>query len=142
MTAYNKSYLNEIVETQGKLFEEVKHFAEGIDIKDFIEKYMRSRTRGYIDNAQPYVATMDASELWKYFQETDKFIPLHGEEIGGFLPNWVGQFYAYYQWYYNIKSSQVIEAVPLDFIIAGYRGLHDLDLELAVKKVGKQVKYA
>ena len=84
MAAYNKSYLNEIVETQGKLFEEVKHFAEGIDIKDFIEKYMRSRTRGYIDNAQPYVATMDASELWKYFQETDKFIPLHGEEIGGF----------------------------------------------------------
>lgn len=25
-----------------------------------------------------------------------------------------------------------------DFMIAGYRGLHDLDLELAVRKVGEQ----
>lgn len=141
MKAYNESYLDEIVETQGQLFEQVSQYVNGIDVKDFIEKYMRGNTRSYIDEAQPFVATMDVPDLWIYFQKTDKFIPIQGEGIGGFLPNWVGQFYAYYQWYYNRKSSQVIEEVPLEFIITGYRGLHDLDLELAVKKVGEQVNH-
>lgn len=140
MGAYNEAYLEEIVENQGELFEQVKQFEPGIDVKDFIEKYMRGNTRKYIDNAQPYVATMNASELWDYFQKTDCFVPMKGKGIGGFLPNWIGQFYAYYQWFYNKKSKEVIEEVPLDFIIAGYRGLHDLDLELAVKKVGEQRK--
>lgn len=142
MRAYNKAYLEEIVETQGELFEQASTYAAGIDVKDFIDKYMHGNTRAYIDSAQPYVATMNASELWKYFLKTDNFVPKQGEGIGGFIPNWVGQFYAYYQWFYNKKSSQVIDEVPLEFIIAGYRGLHDLDLELAVKKVGEQMNHA
>lgn len=46
------------------------------------------------------------------------------------------EFYAYYQWYYDIPSSEVIKKVPLDFLIKAYNGLHDLELNLAVKKVG------
>lgn len=141
MAAYSKAYLDEIVETQGNLFELVRQYAEGIDVKNFIEKYMKSKTRSYIDTAQPYVATMDCEELWRYFQETDHFAGKQGDGIGGFIPNWIGQFYAYYQWYYNKTSSQVIDEIPLDFLIAGYRGLHDLTLELAVQKVGKQVNH-
>lgn len=52
------------------------------------------------------------------------------------MPNWIGEFYAYYQWYYDIPSSEVIKKVPLDFLIKAYNGLHDLELNLAVKKVG------
>lgn len=73
MYAYDLSYLNEIVETQGKLFEEVQEYEPGI------------------------------------------------------------------QWYYNIASKRVIELVPLDFIRVAYNGLHDLELDLAVRKVGEQV---
>jgi len=32
-----------------------------------------------------------------------------------FLPNWIGEFYAYYQWYYNISSLELINKVPIDF---------------------------
>ena len=49
---------------------------------------------------------------------------------------WIGEFYAYYQWYYSIPSSEVIQKVPLSFLEKAYYGLHDLDLDLAVKKVG------
>ena len=52
------------------------------------------------------------------------------------MPDWIGEFYAYYQWYYNIPSREVIEKVPLKFLEKAYYGLHDLELELAVKKVG------
>lgn len=139
MRAYDRVYLDEIVETQGALFEQVSQYVKGIDVADFIEKYMRSLTRSYIDQAQPYVATKDAFELWEYFQKTDHFMPVQGKGIGGFIPNWIGQFYAYYQWYYNKTSARVLEEIPLCFLVAGYRGLHDLDLELAVRKVGGQV---
>jgi len=59
--------------------------------------------------------------------------------VKGLMADWIGQFYAYFQWYYNISSKKVMELVPLDFIKAAYHGLHDLELELAVKKVGGQV---
>lgn len=35
-----------------------------------------------------------------------------------------------------MPSRESVKLLPVDFMVAGYRGLHDLDLELAVKKVG------
>ena len=55
----------------------------------------------------------------------------------GFMPEWIGEFYAYYQWFYNIPSKDLIDKIPLDFLKKAYYGLHDLDLPLAVKKVGE-----
>ena len=52
------------------------------------------------------------------------------------MPDLIGEFYAYYQWYYNISSAELVDKVPLNFLEKAYHGLHDLDLELAVKKVG------
>ena len=54
-----------------------------------------------------------------------------------FIPDWIGEFYAYYQWFYNIPSSLIVEKIPVNYLIHAYPGLHDLDLELAVKKVGE-----
>ena len=139
MYAYSEAYLQEVVETQGKLFDEVAKYEPEIDASCFIRDYMVSKTREYIDKGQVYVATMDAEDLWHYFCETENYQPVKGDPIRGFMADWIGQFYAYFQWYYNISSKRVLELVPLDFIKAAYHGLHDLDLELAVKKVGGQV---
>ncbi len=138
--AYDKAYLNEIVETQGELFGNIDEYIKGLDIYDFIYKYMNGRTRAAIDQGQAYVATMSSEDLWEYFKRVDHYIPQKGESIGGFAPDWVGRFYAYYQWFYDIPSSQTVKDIPVDFIMIGYRGLHDLDLELAVKKVHEQIE--
>ena len=61
-----------------------------------------------------------------------------GKALKGFMPDWIGEFYAYYQWFYGIPSAKVIAQVPLEFLEKAYFGLHDLDLELAVRKVGKE----
>lgn len=39
-------------------------------------------------------------------------------------------------WDYFIR--ELVRLLPIDFLTSGYRGLHDLDLELAVRKVGEQ----
>lgn len=137
MRAYSESYLEDVVENQGMLFDFVAQNYPDKDTKDFIQAYMTSKTRKCIDEAKAYVNTMDAKELWEYFLENDKYELKSGKNIEGFMPDWIGEFYAYYQWYYNIPSSEVIKKVPLEFLMKAYYGLHDLELELAVKKVGE-----
>ena len=105
---------------------------------DFINAYMNSKTRASIDSAQAYVNTMDAKELFDYFVQTDHYTPVNGKALDGFMPDWIGEFYAYYQWLYNLPSSEVIKKIPLSFLTKAYAGLHDLDLKLAVEKVGEQ----
>lgn len=136
MGAYPIAYLDEVVENQGRLFDFVSQNFPNTDTEDFMNTYMESKTRKSIDEAQAYVNTMSAKELWEYFTTTEKFCLKEGESLNGFMPKWIGEFYAYYQWYYNIPSREVLKRIPLDFLKKAYYGLHDLELELAVQKVG------
>ena len=138
MRAYSKDYLNDVVENQGKLFDFVAQNFSDKNTEDFIMTYMQSKTRKSIDEAKAYVKTMSAKELWDYFTETENYVLKSGKSIDGFIPDWIGEFYAYYQWYYNIPSSEVLKKVPLDFLKKAYYGLHDLELDLAVQKVGEE----
>jgi hypothetical protein len=137
MQAYPKDYLNEVVENQGKLFDYVAQTYPDKDTIDFIRVYMSSKTRKSIDEAKAYVNTMDAKTLWDYFITNENYALKPGKAMDGFMPDWIGEFYAYYQWFYNMASKDVIEKVPIDFLMKAYHGLHDLELDLAVKKVGE-----
>ena len=137
MGAYSDAYLGEVVENQGKLFDYVAGTFPDKDTEDFIKTYMASKTtRKYIDEAQAYVNTMDAEELWRYFTENENYHMKPGKALSGFMPDWIGEFYAYYQWYYDLPSAEVVRKIPVDFLQKAYAGLHDLDLDLAVQKVG------
>ena len=138
MRTYPEVYRDDVVESQGKLFDYVAQSFPDKSTEDFIATYMTSKTRKSIDEAQAYVNTMDAEELWKYFTETEHYQLKDGKALEGFVPDWIGEFYAYYQWFYDIPSAEVITRVPLDFLKKAYFGLHDLDLELAVRKVGEE----
>ena len=137
MRAYPEAYLNDVVENQGKLFDYVAQSFPDMDTEDFINTYMRSKTRISIDKAKAYVNTMDARELWNYFTETEEYMLKPGKAIEGFVPDWIGEFYAYYQWYFDVPSAEVVKKITVDFLKKAYYGLHDLELDLAVKKVGK-----
>lgn len=141
MEVFSKSYLlEEVVETQGKLFEYAQDHYPEADIENFIEEYMKSHTRAMIDEGQVYVCTMDAESLFHYFIANDHYKTKKGVYDGGFgfAPNWIGQFYALFQWSYRLSSKAVVELIPVHFMFDGYPGLHDLDLQTAVCKVGSQ----
>ncbi len=72
--------------------------------------------------------------MWEYFCQTEQYVLKTGKALECFMPDWIGEFYAYYQWYYDIPSSDVIKKVPISFLKKAYSGLHDLGL--AVQKVG------
>ena len=135
MASYPECYLDEIVETQGKLFEYVADFEPQVDVEDFITNYMTSSTRRHLDHADAYLSNLNKNELYEYFCKFDNYQLKSGNGLSGFKPNWIGQFYAYFQWQNNISSVETLLKVPLDFIETAYYGLHDLDLDIAVKKV-------
>ena len=115
MRAYAEAYLNDVVESQGKLFDYVAQSFPDKDTEDFINYYMKSKTRKSIDESQAYVNTMDYQELWDYFQKTEQYKLKDRKSLAGFMPDWIGEFYAYYQWYYNVPSSEVIKKIPVTF---------------------------
>ena len=39
-----------------------------------------------------------------------------GNALEGFMPFWIGEFYAYYQWYYNLPSAEVVRKIPVSFL--------------------------
>ena len=71
--AYSDVYLSDVVENQGKLFDMVAMSYPEKNTEDFIETYMKSKTRKSIDESMAYVNTMDYRELWDYFCETENF---------------------------------------------------------------------
>lgn len=137
MHAYSEAYVDDVVENQGRLFDYFAQTYPNKSTEDFIVTYMKSKTRKSIDDSKAYVMTMDFEELWNYFYTTEDVDIKDGETIPGFIPDQIGEFYAYYQWFYNIPSSLIVEKIPVNYLIHAYPGLHDLDLELAVKKVGE-----
>lgn len=61
--AYSDVYLSDVVENQGKLFDMVAMSYPEKNTEDFIETYMKSKTRKSIDESMAYVNTMDYREL-------------------------------------------------------------------------------
>ena len=58
------------------------------------------------------------------------------EGLQGFQTDWLGEFYAYYQWYYKCTERRSDFQSAIKVLRKAYYGLHDLELDLAVKKVG------
>jgi len=136
---YDGAYLTEVVETQGTLFERLQDESPTTDGMDFIRTYMKSATRAYLDKGDAYLATLGPTGLMRYYRTEEKVVPKEGEPLRGFMPNWMGQFYAQYQWQTGGQSSEIVAKVPPEWLAAAYPGLHDLDLSLAVAKVAANV---
>lgn len=134
MKSFDKSYLDEVVETQGKLFLDFAENFPDADTKDLIEKYLKSETRKFIDEGRAYSLTRDHDELLDAFLK-EGYKPKKGKNLTGFLPDWIGEFYACYQWKTGMSSRKILEKLPVNRVASAYRGLHDLDLDLAVEKV-------
>ena len=139
MSAYPEEYLSDVVENQGKLFDYVSSLPD-CDTEGFIAKYLSSKTRKAIDEGKAYCSTMDYKTLYEYFLSREGYSMKKGAPMEGFMPEWIGEFYAYYQWYYDVPSRELLKRAPLDFLKKAYPGLHDLELPLAVKKVGDSGK--
>lgn len=138
-TAYPIAYRDEIVETQGKLFRRFQREHPHADGEDFVSAYMRGNTRARIDDAAAVLSNMTASELQDVFLNQEGYVIRPGHPIDPLAADWIGQFYAYYQWRTGGRSRDIIARIPARVMCAAYPGLHDLDMRLAVERVAANV---
>ena len=136
---YNADYLQEIAETQGALFERLQDVSPEVDGIEFIRSYMKSDTRSCLDRGDVYLATLGPKGLMEYYQTEEPHEAKLGNPLRGFAPNWMGQFYAQYQWHTGALSSNIVDQIPPDWLASAYPGLHDLDMRLAVEKVAAEI---
>lgn len=136
---YNAAYLQEISETQGALFERLQDVSPNVDGREFIRAYMKSDTRQFLDRGDVYLATLSPSELMDYYRTEDAHDIKDGRPFRGFAPNWIGQFYAQYQWQTGTESRDIVDQITPEWLESAYPGLHDLDMRLAVEKVAAEV---
>ena len=136
---YRESYVDEVAETQGALFDRLQDESPDADGADLIRRYMKSETRGFIDNGDVYLATLGPRLLFDYYRREDNAEPKPGEPVRGFAPNWMGQFYARYQWETGLPSGDIVDVITPEWLQRAYHGLHDLDMRLAIEKVLREV---
>ena len=136
---YSEAYLREVVETQGKFFERLQDEPIPIDSADMITAYMNSDTRRQLDEGHAYYLTLGADDLKRVFLEESRYEPKPGEPLRGFMPNWIGRFYADAQWRYGIPSAKLVDLLEPSALRIVYPGAHDLDLRLAVEKIAGPV---
>lgn len=136
---YGEVYLYEVVKFQGKFFEDLQDIVPTVDSADMIVAYMKSYTRRQLDEGHAWYLTLDAKRLKEVFLQESGYQMKPGEPLGGFMPNWIGRFYADAQWRYNVPSAKVVELLPPSVMRIVYGGAHDLDLRLAVEKIAGPV---
>lgn len=137
--AYPIAYRDEIVETQGRLFGRFQCDNPNADGQDFITAYMRGEIRARIDRAAAILANMTVEELRDEFATHDGYVVRPGKALDPFAADWIGQFYAYYQWKTGERSRDIVSRFPIQVMCAAYPGLHDLDLSLATERMAGQV---
>jgi hypothetical protein len=136
MSAYDEVYVAQIKLTQGKVFDKIRDELPGVDEKWFIEKYMKSDIRRLLDGANPKLAAKPAPELIHAFINRECAGEYkHGDEWGGFLPQWVGEIYSLYQWKFNIPSAELIDILALSDMERMYIPGHQMGWDAAVNKI-------
>lgn len=131
---YDELYLTQVVETQGRFFEKLQDVEPRIDSGKMMEAYLRSELRRQLDEGRAFFLTLNDEQLKRRFLASG-YVPELGEPIQGFMPNWIGRFYAYAQWHLNVPSAQLVDRISVEDLTSRYPGAHDLDLRLAVEKL-------
>lgn len=128
MTDY---YIGDLAEETGTLF---GHWADNhLDMNQMVTRYLGSRLRENSDKRYARYCTQSWDEM------ADQFPNIYGEQAyDATLCEWLGHFYTYLQGYTKKSSRELIEQYPFLVMYPRSKVLHDLDMDLAIKKVAEQ----
>ena len=121
-------YIAEIAEETGNLF---AYWAdEGLDVKEMVTRYLCSHFRANVDKRYARFCTQSWDEMASHF---DKIAG--DKKLDVTLCEWLGYFCTYLQGYTGTSSKILINQYPFDMMYARSNVLHDLDMDLAVRRV-------
>lgn len=136
MEAYNKNYLNDIVELQQFLFEEITRYKYELDYEKFVSGYMKCKYRRLLDKANPRVANMTWDELLMYLERDCSEIFNEGSTtVDRLQSGWIGRMYSLIQFDACMSSEELYNKLPLERIKTLFVPLHTVDEQIALQKI-------
>ncbi|MCM1308284.1 MAG: hypothetical protein NC223_06770 [Butyrivibrio sp.] len=125
-----------LCDIQGRLFELA--LKNGYDCKDFIEKFMNSKTAEALD--EPYDRLQWAGEEYILEELIDEVegIKKAGTIYHNEIMYWSGYTYRYWRYYTGENSKKIYAIANIETMATGYPGLHTLDVKMAIDRLKKQ----
>ncbi len=121
-------YVDDLAEETGKLFESWAW--DKMDVEAMVTQYMLSHLRENIDKRYAAFCTQDWNDMARQFQAV-----AGSRGYDPILCDWLGYFYTYLQLYTGKSSKDLIRQYPFGSMYLKSNVLHDLDMDLAIKKV-------
>lgn len=132
---FNRVYLEDVVESQGELFQYA--YINNKDLLEFAYSYMSSDLRRWLDEGYPKYLNMLGIELYDELglKSCTRDLPYDTRS------DWFGQFLALLQYHTAINSRDLSKYFDYKHILSIYDVYHDLDIELAVKRMIETKKF-
>ena len=117
---------------QGRLFE--RSLIKNLDSADFIEKFMNSRTCGFLDLTYDRLQWAGEEYILEVLLEETAVKPI-GEGFGKEELFWIGYLYRYWHFLSGEGSSEIYAQAKARHMKECYLGFHTLDPVMAIENL-------
>lgn len=151
--SYDSTWLSKDMENMGYMFDLCSKFAKeyvgfDIDKRKFINVFMRSKIRAAMEWGHPRLLSQSARDSFQMFYKVDlngdmEFLRYRGNpddnEYAHKQLYWVGWIYSYIHHMADIPFAQLVDMLPVDYMIQQYGAGHTMDKGVFYNKIKKRL---
>lgn len=136
MTELNSQQFG-LCDIQGRLFESA--LKNGYDCKDFIEKFMNSKTAAALDESYDRLQWAGEEYILEELIDEVGGIKKTGTVYHNEMMYWSGYTYRYWHYYTGESSKDIYKIADAETMANCYLGFHTMDVKMAIDRL-KEIK--
>ena len=126
-----------LCDIQGRLFESA--LKSGYDCKDFIEKFMNSKTAAALDESYDRLQWAGEEYILEEIIDEVGGIKNTGTVYHNEIMYWSGYTYRYWRYYTGESSKEIYKIADAETMANCYLGFHTMDVKMAIDRL-KEIK--
>ena len=124
-----------LCDIQGRLFELA--LKNGYDCKDFMEKFMNSKTAAALDESYDRLQWAGEEYILEELIDEVGNLKKGGTAYHNEIMYWSGYTYRYWRYYTGESSKEIYAIANAETMAECYLGFHTLDVEMAIERLKK-----
>ena len=136
MTELNNQQFG-LCDIQGRLFELA--LKNGYDCKDFIEKFMNSKTAAALDETYDRLQWAGEEYILEELNDEVGGLKKAGTTYHNEIMYWSGYTYRYWRYYTGESSKEIYAIANAERMATVYLGFHTLDVQMAIDRLKERI---
>lgn len=132
MTELNSQQFG-LCDIQGRLFELARK--NGYDCKDFIEKFMNSKTAAALDESYDRLQWAGEEYILEELIDEVGGLKKAGTVYHNEIMYWSGYTYRYWRYYTGESSKEIYKIADAGIMAECYPGFHTIDVEMSIDRL-------